>query len=59
MTSKEREQVALLLSAANSAASQLEWYAKDFDSCEIKNIAKELKEAVREFKFNKSTAKKK
>lgn len=59
MTAKEKEQVALLLSAANSAANQLEWYAKDFDSYEIKNIAKELKEAVREFKFNRSSTKRK
>lgn len=57
MTAKEAEKVAMLLGAARSAVSNLRWYAKDFDSVEIKNIADNLDEAVKE--FNKSRTKKK
>lgn len=61
MTAKDAERVAILVGAARSAVANLRWYAKDFDSVEIKNIADDLDEAVKEFNkgFNKSRTKKK
>lgn len=53
MTAKEAEKVAILLGAARSAVSNLRWYAKDFDSCEIKSIADDLDEAIKEFNNTK------
>lgn len=57
MTAKERE--IILLSAARSAVSQLRWYVRDYDSCEIKDIADTLEEAIKEVTKTKRTTKRK
>lgn len=58
MTSKEREAVIMLLGAAQGAVSNLEYYAKDYNSSEIECIAHNLKDAVDAFMKNKRKTKK-
>lgn len=50
MTKKEIIAVQALLIAAKSAAIEVESYCRDFDSNTLKGVAKDLKDAVSEFR---------
>lgn len=50
MTKKELQAVMILLGAVRGAASEVDSYCSDYDSSELKPVAKDLREAASEFR---------
>lgn len=50
MTKKEKIAVQSLFSAAVTTVAEVEAYCRDYDSTELKSVAKHLKEVINEYR---------
>ena len=50
MTAKEKMEVISLISSIQCAASNIEYYCRDYDSKELLSVASELKDSIKNFR---------